>query len=129
MANDSLTMQVNKEIEELNAELKRLDDEEVRLLIAQARVDQEIDRLVRRQNRPNVEDNQSDRRFITSFDIKNQNLIADWDDPADLPPTRSTYDIHQESLMVPYRDPVLLPKKRTTFDAAVEALTQEYKLP
>ena len=51
----------------------------------------------------------------------------DYDDPADLPKTKTTFDIHQESLTVPYSDPATLPKQPTTFDLAVEALTRDYE--
>jgi hypothetical protein len=47
----------------------------------------------------------------SKFEIANQKLIVDYDDPADLPKTRTTFDAHQESLMVPYSDPATRPEK------------------
>jgi len=66
------------------------------------------------------------KRPITTFDIVNQRLMVDYEDPADLPKTRTTYDGQRQNLMVDYEDPSDLPKKRTTYDAAVEELTVEY---
>ena len=66
------------------------------------------------------------KRPLTTFDIVNQCLMVDYEDPADLPKTRTTYDGQRQNLMVDYEDPADLPKTKTTYDAAVEALTVEY---
>ena len=66
-----------------------------------------------------------DVKRISDFDLSNQALRVEYEDPSDLPRRATTFDRHQENQMVPYRDPALLPKTRTTHDAALEQLTQE----
>jgi len=115
-------------IEELIAEGKKLDAEEEQLLATQAEVDNEIAGLLAKERRKRMVDSQSNRRFITSFELVNQRLIEPWSDPADLPKTRSTYDIVSQHLLEPWSDPALLPKRKTTFDLAVAELTKEQPL-
>lgn len=126
MDHDTLTTQTNKDIEELNAELQRLDQEEERLLVAEAEVDNEIAGLLAKERRKRMADSQSNRRFITTFDIVNQRLIEPWSDPADLPKRTTTHDIVSKHLLVEWSDPALLPKRKTTHDLVVDRLTQEY---
>jgi hypothetical protein len=38
----------------------------------------------------------------------------------------TTYEAQKQNLMVDYEDPADLPKKKTTYDAAVAALTKEW---
>jgi hypothetical protein len=123
---DTLTTQTNKDIEELNAELQRLDQEEERLLVAEAEVDNEIAGLLAKERRKRLADSQSNRRFITSFEIANQRLLEPWSDPADLPKRTTTHDIVSQHLLVEWSNPADLPKSKTTFDAAVAELTQEH---
>jgi hypothetical protein len=123
---DNLKTLIDRKIEELIAEGKKLDAEEEQLLVAEAEVDNEIAGLLAKERRKRMADSQSNRRFITSFELVNQRLIEPWSDPADLPKTKTTFDVHQESLTVPYVDPALLPKRKTTHDAIVDRLTQEY---
>lgn len=125
MAGDTLTTQT-EDIEELNEELQRLDQEEERLLVAEAEVDNEIAGLLAKERRKRMADSQSNRRFITSFELVNQHLIEPWSDPAELPKRTTTHDTVSQHLRVEWSDPSLLPKSKTTFDAAVAELTQEH---
>jgi hypothetical protein len=46
------------------------------------------------------------RRFITSFEVANQRLLVEYEDPADLPKRFITsFDLANQRLLVDYEDP------------------------
>jgi hypothetical protein len=120
MEYDNLKTLIDREIEEVIAEEKKLYAEHGQLL-------KEIAELRAKEELAKEEDYRRNRRFITSFEIVNQRLIEPWSDPADLPKRTTTHDIVSQHLLVEWSDPALLPKHKTTFDKAVEALTKDYE--
>jgi hypothetical protein len=68
----------------------------------------------------------SDKRRLTSFELANQRLLVEYEDPADLPKHFITsFDLANQRLLVDYEDPSDLPKTRSTHDALVEELVKE----
>lgn len=119
MDNDNFKTLIDREIEKVIAEEKKLYAEEGQLL-------KEIAELRAKEELAKEEDYRRNRRFITSFEIVNQRLIEPWSDPAELPERTTTHDIVSQHLLVEWSDPALLPKRKTTHDLAVEQLTVEH---